>query len=133
MRLFLLLLLLAGGVGGLSAATAPALDGRRFVIELVEEPSGKAQGKDTLVFAEGYGDCQTAGKKYGYAKGLCTVTAAKGGTAKGAATFRFTMASTEHGELLVEGTVQGNAVQGKRTWSKPGKTPIVHRFSGINQ
>jgi hypothetical protein len=130
MRLLLLLTLWGFLAPMLSAAAAPSLDGRSFVVELVEADSGKAQGKDTLVFAEGSGECQAAGKKYGYAKGLCTVAKGK---AKGEMTFRFTMTSAEHGELLFEGSVQGKAVQGKRTWSKPGKTPIVHRFSGEQQ
>jgi hypothetical protein len=50
--------------------------------------------------------------------------------AKNKVMFRFTMTSAEHGDLLFEGTVQGKAIQGKRTWSKPGKPPIVHRFTG---
>lgn len=127
MRLLLLLTLMGLLAPLLSAAAAPALDGRSFVVDLVEDDTGKAQGKDTLVFAAGSGDCQTAGKKYGYAKGLCTVAKGK---AKGDMMFRFTMTSAEHGELLFEGTIKGTAVQGKRTWSKPGKTPIVHSFTG---
>lgn len=127
MRLLLLLTLIGFLAPVLGAAAAPSLDGRNFVIDLVEDDTGKAQGKDTLVFAEGSGDCQSAGKKYGYAKGVCTVAKGK---AKGDMMFRFTMTSAEHGELLFEGTVKGNAVQGRRTWSKPGKTPIVHRFTG---
>ena len=127
MRLLVLLAFLGFLTPMLSAAAAPSLDGRSFVIELVEHDSGKAQGKDTLVFAEGFGDCQAAGKKYGYAKGLSTVVKGK---AKGELAFRFVMTSAEHGELLVEGTIQGKTVQGKRTWSKPGKTAIVHSFSG---
>jgi hypothetical protein len=127
MRLLVLLAMFGFFSPMLSAAAAPTLDGRSFVIELVESDSGKAQGKDTLVFAEGLGDCQAAGKKYGYAKGQSTVVKGK---AKGELTFRFVMASAEHGELLFEGTVQGKSVQGKRTWSKPGKTAIVHSFSG---
>lgn len=112
----------------LSAASAPSLDGRTFAITLVEEGSGKDQGKDVLAFAGGQGECQAAGRKYGYTKGMCTVTKAKDGLA-----FRFAMTSPEHGELVFEGVVQGKAVQGTRTWSKPGKTAIVHRFTGQQQ
>jgi uncharacterized protein YfiM (DUF2279 family) len=111
-----------------SAAAAPSLDGRAFAITLVEEGSGKDQGKDVLAFAGGQGECQNAGRKYGYAKGMCTVTKAKDGLS-----FRFAMTSAEHGELVFEGVVQGKAVQGTRSWSKPGKTPIVHRFTGQQQ
>lgn len=129
-RLLVLLVLLVFMPAALHAAAATAtasLGGRSFVIDLVEDDTGKAQGKDTLVFAAGSGECQAAGKKYGYAKGLCTVIKGK---AKGELMFRFTMTSAEHGELVFEGTVQAKGVQGKRIWSKPGKTPIVHRFTG---
>jgi hypothetical protein len=61
------------------------------------------------------------------------VAVAKGGKSKGEAVFRFTMTSAEHGDLLFEGTVQGRTITGRRTWSKPGKTPIVHRFSGMHE
>lgn len=108
-------------------AAGTPLDGRSFTITLVEEGSGKAQGQELLRFAEGHGECQNAGRKYGYVKGLCTTTAAR---RKGELGFRFVMTSAEHGELLVVGTVSGGSVSGTRTWSKPGKTPIVHRFSG---
>lgn len=128
MRLFMLLALLASLLPMLSAATGPMLDGRTFTIDLVEDESGKAQGKDALVFAKGFGECQVAGKKYGYAKGLCTVAENK--KTRGVVAFRFTMSSAEHGDLLFEGTIRGKAVEGRRTWSKPGKTPIVHRFTG---
>jgi uncharacterized protein YfiM (DUF2279 family) len=126
-----LLLLLACGVlfaPFASAAAAPSLDGRAFAIALVEDGSGKDQGKDVLAFAGGQGECQNAGRKYGYAKGMCTVTKTKDRLA-----FRFAMTSAEHGELVFEGVVHGKTVQGTRTWSKPGKTPIVHRFSGQQQ
>jgi hypothetical protein len=129
-RFLVLCALLAWWPAALHAATAtPAqsLDGRTFAIDLIEDDTGKAQGKDTVVFANGSGDCETSGRKYGYAKGLCTVLKGK---AKGEVTFRFTMTSAEHGDLLFEGTVQGKAITGKRTWSKPGKPPIVHRFTG---
>jgi hypothetical protein len=125
--LFALLAFLPAVLHAAVATAAPSLDGRTFAIDLVEDDTGKAQGKDTLVFVGGSGDCETSGKKYGYAKGLCTV--AKGKT-KGEVAFRFAMTSPEHGDLLFEGTVQGKTIQGKRTWSKPGKTPIVHRFTG---
>ncbi len=111
-----------------SAAAAPSRDGRAFAITLVEEGSGKDQGKDVLAFAGGQGECQAAGRKYGYAKGMCTVTKTKDGLA-----FRFAMTSAEHGELVFEGVVHGKTVQGTRSWSKPGKTPIVHRFAGQQQ
>jgi hypothetical protein len=125
MRVLALLLVLWSSLT-LVAADAP-LDGRSFTITLVAEDSGKTQGQDLLRFAEGHGECQNAGRKYGYAKGLCTTTA---GRKKGDLGFRFVMTSAEHGELLVIGTVSGGSVSGTRTWSKPGKTPIVHRFSG---
>lgn len=125
--LFALLAFLPAALHAAAATAAPTLDGRSFAIELVEDDTGKAQGKDTLVFAAGSGECEAAGKKYGYAKGL--YTAVKGKT-KGDVMFRFTMTSAEHGDLVFEGTVQAKGVQGKRTWSKPGKTPIVHRFTG---
>ena len=112
------------------AAAAPTLDGRSFAVELVEEDSGKAQGKDTVGFAAGFGECENAGKKYGYAKGMCKAMKGKN---KDEVLFRFTMTSAEHGELLFEGTVQGRAITGKRTWSKPNKPPIVHRFTGQQQ
>lgn len=131
MRLLLLLAVLGFLSPVLAAAAVPTLDGRSYAVDLVEDDTGKAQGRDTLVFTGGFGECQTAGKKYGYAKGLCTVVGNP--KAKAEVTFRFTMTSAEHGELLFEGTVKGKAVQGKRTWSKPGKTPIVHRFTGEQQ
>jgi uncharacterized protein YfiM (DUF2279 family) len=127
-RLLLLLVLSAVLAPLLSAAAAPSLDGRSFAIALVEDGSGKDQGKDVLAFAAGLGECQTAGRKYSYAKGMYTVTKAKDGLA-----FRFSMVSAEHGELTFEGVVQGKAVQGTRTWSKPGKTAILHRFTGQQQ
>ncbi len=135
MRLFLLLALLAWFSPSLCAASAPTLDGRTYAIGLVEADSGKAQGQDTLVFTEGFAECQAAGKKYGYAKGVYTVVAVVAGKgsktkATGELQFHFSMASAEHGELRFEGTIQGQTIQGQRTWSKPGKTPIVHRFTG---
>lgn len=126
----LALFILFALVPALQAATVPTLDGRTFPIDLVEDDSGKPQGKDTLVFASGSGECQTAGTKYGYAKGLCKVMKGKN---KDELLFRFTMTSPEHGDLLFEGTVQGKSITGKRTWSKPGKPPIVHRFTGQGQ
>ena len=31
---------------------------------------------------------------------------------------------------MVEGTLAKDKAVGKRTWSKPGKDPIVHAFTG---
>lgn len=126
LTLFALLTLLPA----LQAAAVPTLDGRSFVVELAEEDGGKPQGKDTIAFAGGSGDCEQAGKKYGYAKGLYKAMKGKN---KDEVLFRFTMTSAEHGELLFEGAVQGGAITGKRTWTKPNKPPIVHRFTGRQQ
>lgn len=105
-----------------SAAVGP-LDGSSFTIQLTGE--GKAQGSDVLSFVAGDGDCATAGKKYAYAKG-----AYKAEKQAKTWSFRFTMHSDEHGDLAFEGKVTPEGVTGTRTWSKPGKTPIVHTYTG---
>jgi hypothetical protein len=120
--LIIALLLTAGFHFGLVAAAAP-LDGQRFAIDLKE--GEKSQGKDTIVFAAGKGDCLTAGTKYKYEKGTYTTTKTPQGM-----TVTFTMMSVEHGQLVVTGTVIGNAITGTRTWSKPDKKPLVHQFTG---
>ena len=120
--LILALLLAVGLHLGLDAAAAP-LDGQKYAIELKE--GEKPQGKDTIDFAAGKGDCLTAGAKYKYEKGAYTAT--KG--AKGVA-FTFTMVSAEHGQLVITGTITGDTVTGTRTWSKPDKQPLVHSFTG---
>ena len=120
------------GMPALQAAAAPTLDGRTFAVELVAEGGAKAEGtgKDVISFIAGFATCEQAGSKYGYAKGACKVMKGKN---KDEMVFRFTMTSAEHGELVFEGTIQGTAISGKRTWSKPDKRPIVHRFSGKQQ
>lgn len=110
-------------LAALAGAAAGPLDGASFAIQLTGE--GKAQGGDVLGFAAGEGDCATAAKKYAYAKG--PYKAEKQGKAW---TFRFTMSSGEHGDLAFEGRITAEGVSGTRTWSKPGKTPIVHTFTG---
>ena len=122
--LILALVLALGAHTGLAAAAAP-LDGQRFAIELKE--GEKPQGKDTIVFAAGIGDCLTAGAKYKYEKGAYTVTKAKTGKSL---SFTFTMISVEHGQLVFTGTVTGEEIEGTRTWSKPDKQPTIHHFTG---
>lgn len=132
MSRILALFMLFALVSTIHAAVTPTLDGRSFTIDLVEEAGGKAEGtgKDTLRFADGFGDCGHASKSYGYAKGMYKVMKGKN---KDQMLFRFTMTSAEHGELLFAGTVQGRTITGTRTWSKPNKPAIVHRFTGQQQ
>ena len=128
MSRLVLLFALSCCLSSVQAAVA-TLDGRQFAIALVEADTGKAQGTDVLSFAAATGECQAAAQKFGYAKGLCTVAKAANGPA-GGLSFRFTMSSAEHGELRFQGVVKGEVVEVTRTWSKPGKSAIVHRFSG---
>ena len=120
--LIIALLLTAGFHLGLVAAAAP-LDGQRFAIDVKE--GEKSQGKDTIVFAAGKGDCLTASAKYKYEKGAYTATKTAQGT-----TITFTMMSAENSQLVVTGTIAGDTITGTRTWSKPDKKPIVHHFTG---
>ena len=110
-------------LAALASAAAGPLDRSSFAIQLTGE--GKGQGSDVLAFVGGEGDCATSGKKYAYAKGA--YKAEKQGKAWN---FRFTMSSAEHGDLAFEGKITADGVTGTRTWSKPGKPPIVHTFIG---
>jgi hypothetical protein len=110
-------------LAALAGAAVGPLDGSSFAIQLASE--GKAQGSDVLSFAGGEADCAAAAGKYAYAK--AAYQAEKQGKAW---TFRFTMTSGEHGDLAFQGKITAEGVTGTRTWSKPGKTPIVHTFAG---
>jgi hypothetical protein len=110
-------------LAALAGAAAGPLDGSSFAIQLASD--GKAQGADVLAFAGGEADCVAAARKYAYAK--AAYQAEKQGKAW---SFRFTMTSAEHGDLAFAGRITAEGVTGTRTWSKPGKTPIVHTFTG---
>jgi hypothetical protein len=111
-----------------------SLDGKQFAIDLQadaedkQDKKAKPPGSDTIVFAEGKGDCVLAGKAFGYDKAAYTATA-KGKDVE----FTFTMTSTKHGELRLSGVISGKTITGQRVWSKPSKTPITHTFTGKQQ
>ena len=114
----------------LAAAQGP-LDGLQYAIDFAankDDTPDKPPGSDTLVFTAGNGSCTKAAKAYGYKE-----KAYEASKKKEVVSFTFTMESPKHGQLTFTGQIQGNTIQGKRTWSKPGKTEIVHDFSGTKQ
>jgi hypothetical protein len=117
MRLAPIVLLMAS-LGAAGAAE------RRFDVTFTED--GKAQDADILVLADGKLALPGLGQRYAFAPAACKAKPGKGG----AVTFTATLTSAQHGSLAVAGTVTGHTVTGTRTWSKPGKPPIVHQFTG---
>ena len=126
-RFFTICLLCLSGIGAAPAAEAASglLDGMTIEASFVDA-AGKKQGDDKLVFASGKLDAQALHKAYAFEPAAYTALKEKNGTLS----FTATLTSAEHGSLVVEGRLAKRAASGKRTWSKPGKQPIEHAFTG---
>lgn len=124
LALLALVLLLCPGLHA-AQAKAPSLDGTTLAVAF-SDSAGKAMGEDSIVFADGKLDLPGIRAQFGFEAAACTVTAGK----DGALAFTATLTSVKHGSLLVEGSLAKAKASGKRSWSKPGKEPIVHTFTG---
>jgi hypothetical protein len=101
------------------------LDGTTISAAFVDK-AGQKQGDDSLVFTAGALEASGLRKAYAFEPAPYTTEKAKDGTIS----FKATLTSTEHGSLVIEGTIAKQAITGKRTWSKPGKPPIEQTFTG---
>ncbi len=107
------------------AAATGRLDGSTIVAAFVDQ-AGKHQGEDNLVFSAGRLDAEGLRATYAFEAAAYTAEKAK----DGAITFTAAFTSAKHGSLLIEGRIAKQEASGRRIWSKPGKTPIEHAFSG---
>jgi len=118
----LILLAFAAVLSTVAAASGP-LDGKTIAVAFSE--GAKAMDQDQLVFAAGKLGLPGCEKQFGFAPAAYTAKPA----AKGKAAFEAVLTSTKHGTLAVTGLItEAGTVEGTRTWSKPGKDPIVHTF-----
>lgn len=118
-----LTLLCLAAVLSTAAAAAGPLDGRSIAVAFSE--GDQAMDQDHLVFAEGKLGLPGCEKQFGFGSAAYTAKPA----AKGKAAFEAVLTSAKHGNLAVTGLItEDGTVEGTRTWSKPGKDPIVHTF-----
>lgn len=123
--LVLICLSMSAVVHAAQAAAHGLLDGTTISAAFVDT-SGKKQGEDSLIFAGGVLEAPGIRKAYAFEPASYTTEKGKDGIVS----FKATLTSTEHGSLVIEGTITKQAITGKRTWSKPGKPPIEHAFTG---
>lgn len=117
------LLLLATVVQVAHAAAGP-LDGA--TVEVRFEATGKGGGTDRLVFADGTVAAPGIRRRFGFEPAPYAVE-----RGPDAAIVTATMTSAAHGEVVFTMTiVPSGEITGTRVWSKPGKDPIEHPFTG---
>jgi hypothetical protein len=122
MRLFILSCL---AVTLAQATEAGPLDGKTLTATFIAE--GQGGGSESLCFAAGLLDAPTIREHFGFAATAYTAVKEQDGLHASA-----TFTSAEHGQVVITMIINPKdlSVAGQRTWSKPGKKPIVHPFTG---
>jgi hypothetical protein len=97
-----------------------ALDGRAYAVQ-IEDPTLGAM-PDHLVFADGQFESMGC-RPFGF--GPASYTAEAGSNAVTA-----TATSATEGTMAWTAQVEGDAITGSVTWSKPGQDPVTYAFTG---
>lgn len=100
---------------------AGALDGKTFAIV---SKSSEGETKDSLTFKDGTFDsldCQ----QWGFTAASYVATPEGAGHK-----FVVTTKSEKEGQMVWEGTVDGDKISGKTVWTKEGQAPIEYTFEG---
>ena len=116
---------IAAALTALVLAGSPALlDGATFEVFTVQQPDGKKEGPDLLVFTAGTFD-STECRRYGFTKAPYTAEA-KGGAVR----FEAKATSPTDGTNVWKGTVDGDRISGTLTWTGADGKTSTYRFEG---
>lgn len=101
-----------------------SLDGKSFQISIWDVAHPDKKDPDLLIFKDGKMDSDAC-HQYGFA-----AAAYKHQNKDHNTTFSTTINSANEGEILFEGMVKDNVINGKSVWKKAGQADINYEFSG---